>query len=827
MEGVEVEFRFDFTLRERNRLLDGSIPDELLPKSRRSKSAAAPESAEQQTSRQQTGEEDEEAEEEEEETPADGEEPPEPKLPSVRPNFVQYRGAENDTKEQRSERAVVKTDAAGYARVSVELGHFVGEYRVEAQIRNQFDQRRDVTFWLFSGAELLDQDPTRREGPVGTTIYPALRVFTCDGDQVLPVEDRTVIFSTIQNRRTPGGATLERDNRKRTNNEGTAKVNLELGERSGAYFVAADLEPTADLPAFRGIVVDYYALDWLEVSFAFLGGLALFVIGLRLLSSGLLIQMGGVIDRSTQSKNPVVGFLGGTVIGATFQSSSAFISRLVIFASGGILMTPQVVGHVLGANVGKTILPQILAFGPVSSLPVPLLIAGALLFILPTQVGSRRWGSSLVGAGTLVLGWQFLERTADLAQASPTLTGMLAAWDPGSGTSFVAVFFIDAILALLLALLLQSSNLIIVAAIAFASRGLISPQMVVSLIIGANLGSALAIFVGSVTRNREARRLAFTNVLFLVFGGSWLLVATFIPVQGKPLLLLVSEWLTPGRFFHPQPENVAHHLAVLYSLFHLTNGLLLLGLSPWFLRLSDKIIPRDPVNDSVKPYHLDPNLLDVPSLAVTQATREVVYLLEIVRKSIAESFDSFRYQDLNLADQIARREASIDTVQRDISRFLLRVSQSSLSLPIASRIQCLQATASNLARIGQQGEFLRDLAAVAAEEKAEIPEDMLRDLIELYDLLMSLFDSVLHLLEAPDRRVEENAVKLGERLARSASRIENTWIERARSLEGDQVVNGLKSQVVAILCRDVYTTLAVTARHLAHIAERMRLLASD
>ena len=143
-------------------------------------------------------------------------------------------------------------------------------------------------------------------------------------------------------------------------------------------------------------------------------------------------------------------------------------------------------------------------------------------------------------------------------------------------------------------------------------------------------------------------------------------------------------------------------------------------------------------------------------------------------------------------------------------------------------MQGLQAAIGNLVRIGEEGERLRDLALIAVEEKIEVPEEILRDLTELYDLLISQFENILSLLESPDLRIEENAVKMGERLARSAARIEGNWVQRIRpgagtGTEAATPMADVPDATLAI-CREAYSHLALVARHLGHIAERMRVL---
>src|SRR6185503_4492505 len=187
--------------------------------------------------------------------------------------------------------------------------------------------------------------------------------------------------------------------------------------------------------------------------------------------------------------------------------------------------------------------------------------------------------------------------------------------------------------------------------------------------------------------------------------------------------------------------QVGHHVAMIHTIYNLLNGLLCFALAGPLLRLVEKLVPRDPVRDDVKPYHLDPSLIEVPPLALLQASREVTYLTELCRKAIAESFDAFRYRDLKLADQTVRREESIESVHRDVSQYLLRVGENELSRRESSRLQVLQAATGSLVRIGEMGERLRDLTTRELDEELDLPEDAARDLNDIYDLVMGQFDN--------------------------------------------------------------------------------------
>lgn len=721
---------------------------------------------------------------------------------------------ENDSSNGVDE-LTVTTKEDGLATVWVKLGNFVGSYRLEAQFDNNMGLSKNVNFWLYSGVKVVPE-LLQREGPSGSKIDIGVQVKKISSDGK-PTEDNDCDVWFQSNAKNKPFWRSEN-----TEDEGSARIEITLGPRTGSHQVVAELEPKKTLAPIRGVVIDYYSLNWAQVALYALAAMVFVVVGLRLMGSGLVVALHPVLHLPTGdfTRGKMRGFLGGVMEGALFLSSSAVNSRLVHFANGGLLMAAGAAAQLLGAQLGKSILLQVLAFNLVTVAAMPLIALGAGLRIFSGRSSSKYWGSIFMGLGLVVLGWVVFLELAAIAWNSPTFTQTLQTnWDPLAGDGhFIPLFLRTVLYATLLSTVLRSSTLLVLPAAAFAGTGVISPVAFLAVLAGSAMGATLGVFIASLRRGREARRTALVSFVFQAIGAVWLSGLSWISVPGESLPLVMADNLFPGELFHSIPENVTNHLATSQTLFHLINGVLLLAILPLALRLVDRILPRDPVNDDVKPYRLDPNLAEVPSLGLAQATREAVYLVELIRKTLAESFDTFRYQDLNLAEQISRRDESIMTIQREISQYLMDLARSTLSQKEVSRLHILQAAVGNLVRLVKDGEALREQTLLSIEEKIETPEEALRDLTELYELLMAQFENVLQILENPDRRVEETAVKLGERLARSGTRIEAAWLQKATP--------GEVPTTAFLISREAYRTLANATGHLAHIAERMRVLAS-
>src|SRR5690606_5302311 len=235
----------------------------------------------------------------------------------------------------------------------------------------------------------------------------------------------------------------------------------------------------------------------------------------------------------------------------------------------------------------------------------------------------------------------------------------------------------------------------------------------------------------------------------------------------------------------------------------------------------DRLFPARPIATAIKPHRLDDRLIPLPSLALRQATREIVYLTELCQKTVAESFDAFRYGDLGLADQVVRREETIGNLQRDVARYLSLVGENPLSRRDARTLHVLQTAASVLPRIAEAAERLHDLTSRRLEEGIEGSEESDRELSEVYDLVMAQFDNVEILLGKQDPRRQENVMKTVERLAKYRSRLEallRARIEKNATEEREPVQLYLQ----ALIYYEAFDLLFRTAAHLGEISQSMR-----
>ncbi|MBN1441191.1 MAG: Na/Pi cotransporter family protein [Planctomycetes bacterium] len=743
----------------------------------------------------------------------------------------------------------VLTDSSGVACVRVRLGSQNGDWRIEAvAARSRADSKlAKEHFRLVTGVEKLSEI---KEANVGEKVPLELRIaeWVAETGELRDLDDREVYFRIVGQPSGVAEPAAISNQRDKTNKKGIrGGSSLTLGDQTGVYYVLAEVEPyreklketsagsdgAAGAPLYRedkpirGILFRFVAMDWPQVALKILGGALLFLIGVRFFGSGFLLILSArlPLEENPWTASRSLRYLGGVAAGAAFQSWSTVSSHLTSFANGGFLTAKAALMPLLGASLGATVLPQILSL-ELSFLSVPLLAVGIFLFLLPRTRGTHAWGWAGLGLGLLLASWSILGEGIGLLALSDNFRSEMFPENVDYSRydfDLVRSFFAALLVGLTGGFLLRTSNLIVVFAILLSAKGLIDPATAIPLICGGNLGAALMLFASSIFKLQEARRIGLAGLIFHASTALAIIAISLIPVRGASLFLWLVDVVTPGALIHPIPESVGQHLASAHSLYNLLGSFFFLLFPALLMRLIDRWMPPRKAAEEVKPYKLDADLIPVPSLALRQATLEVVYLTELCEKSVAEAFDSFRYADLQLSDHLLRRGETIREGQRDAVGYLVLVAENELSSHDARRVEILQSTVSGLAGIAACAERLRDLSSRRIQERIDLLEDAERDLGEVYDLVITQFDNVVTLLQKRTSRVEENTLKQIERIAIFRSRLEAQSRKRVESMESEGVARTAVF-LHSLILQEAFEQLFLIASHLSHIAGRIRML---
>jgi phosphate:Na+ symporter len=410
-----------------------------------------------------------------------------------------------------------------------------------------------------------------------------------------------------------------------------------------------------------------------------MGGVALLLWGLHMVHSGIVRAFGSDLRRLLGSalRNRFLAFLVGIVVTALLQSSTATGLMAASFVTGGTVELVPALAIMLGANVGTTLIVQVLSFDVAAVAPL-LFLVGVVAFKRGGQARTRDLGRVAIGAGLMLLSLHILLDTLAPAEEAPVVRALLAAI---TGDSILCV-----LMAAALTWAAHSSVTIVLLVMSLAFSGFITPAASLALVLGANLGSAVnPVIEGSHSSNPASRRLPLGNLLNRLVGCALVL----------PFLHPIAEAL--GRF-EPNPSRMA---ADFHTGFNLALAVVFIFPLGWMAKLLTRFLPeRAKPNDPATPLYLDETALETPPVALACAAREVLHLGDIVETMLRQTMTALVTDDRRLVAEISRMDDAVDKLDEAVKLYLTRLTRESLDERDAHRAMEIISFSINLEHIG-------------------------------------------------------------------------------------------------------------------------------
>lgn len=437
------------------------------------------------------------------------------------------------------------------------------------------------------------------------------------------------------------------------------------------------------------------------------GSVALLLWGVRMVRTGLTRAFGAALRRAIAacSRNRVTAFLGGIAITGLLQSSTATSLLVSSFAGRGLIPLSIAFAIMLGADIGTTIAAQVLSFdlGWVS----PLLIgSGVIAFLSSESDKPRHLGRVAIGLGLMLLSLKLLAAATEPLRHAPAFMALLQ----GLQDEYV----IAVVVGTLATWFVHSSLSTVLLVMSFAGSGLIEPKLALALVIGANIGGALAPYMAQSGADVAARRVPLAN----------LMTRAVVGIAMLPFLGPLVDWLWLVEASATRlPVNFHTAYNAVASLVFLP----LVDLVAWACR---RLLPDKPVaDDPGRPRHLDPNVLDSPAEALGCALRETLNLGDRVADMLRETIDVLERNDAKAVKAIEMADNAVDRLYEAIKLYLVQTSRNELGEEDGKRYVEILTFTTNLEHIGDiidknlmelAAKKIRNHYAFSAEGMAEL-----------------------------------------------------------------------------------------------------------
>ena len=416
----------------------------------------------------------------------------------------------------------------------------------------------------------------------------------------------------------------------------------------------------------------------MQVLLNLLSGVALLVWGTQLVRTGIMRAYGAEL-RGVLSKN--IGnrfhaFLAGVGVTGLLQSSTATALIATAFVGQGLIATAPALAIMLGADVGTSLVVQLLSID--LSWLSPLLIFSGVVMLLArraTQLGHV--GRIALGFGLILLALQLIVLAAQPLTRAEGVKVLFA--------SLTGDVLLDMLIAASLTLLCYSSLAVVLLIATLTSMVMISTDVAFGLVLGANLGGGILAILATLHSTPEARRVALGNFFFKLAGCALTL----------PLMHWIGGWLVAIDPV-PQRQVVNFHLA-----FNVLIACTFIGFTERFARLAERMLPSSPEQDGpARPRYLDPVALETPALAVSCAAREALRLGDMIEGMLRGTLTVLRNNDLKLAGEIHRMDDDVDELYTAIKLYLTQMNRDALEERESKRWADIISFTINLEHVG-------------------------------------------------------------------------------------------------------------------------------
>ena len=705
------------------------------------------------------------------------------------------------------------SDAGGVVRAKIKTGAKFGDQYFNV-VPEGFESA-GTTVRVVSGVKLggSGQEAFAKE-PLKKPI--SLQVFTPDGK---PAANVPVFFKITSTPAHKTGAKLSKG-KVVTDSDGVAETRLKMGDTTGTYHLVAEVAAPERGLAARGVDIKELGMNlWgaKGLILIVLGGLAIFIYGMKLMTDGLQLVAGDKMKQVLHffTKNRIAAVAAGTAVTGVIQSSSACTVMVVGFVNAGLMSLRQAIGVVFGANIGTTVTAQIISF-KLHMIALPCITIGLIVMMLSKRSSWKGVASAIMGFGMLFYGLHIMSHELKLISKFPSIINFFSQFDcrplPGSDTMPLGHVLGAVAIGTLMTVVIQSSSATIGIAMALAYGGLINFYTAVPLILGDNIGTTVTANLAALGANRRSKQAAFAHFLFNIFGTTYMIILFYVPWDGYPIYLKLIDSITPGDAFGG--ENVTRHIAMAHTMFNVFNVLIFLPFVSHIARVCEWVIPvPEHGKDSIR--LLEPHLLDTPALAIEQTIKTIRRMTKEAWKMNVEAVENVfmkRKAGNKRGAELAEREESMDQLQAEATDYLAKLTERSLTEPQAEIIPLLMHCVNDAEKIADHAENIVALAKRAKESKKQISDSAMDEVAEMWSVLKQQASHVIASLDSTDKKDVHLAIKNERVINKMADDLENNHIAR--------LGKGKCHPVPGIIFLEIVSELEKIGDGLANIAER-------
>jgi phosphate:Na+ symporter len=486
----------------------------------------------------------------------------------------------------------------------------------------------------------------------------------------------------------------------------------------------------------------------LTMAMAVIGGLGIFMLGMKYMSEGMQAVAGNSLRRmiSLVTNNPVMATGTGTAVTLLVQSSTITTVIVVGLVNAGLMQLHQAVGVILGANIGTTITGWILVL-KIGKYGLPILGAAALVYLFARKDRPRFIAMAIMGMGMVFFGLELMKDGFAPMKDMPGFVNAFAWFDASTYFGVYKAVLVGCVLTLIV----QSSSATLAITIGLAATGVIPFHTAAALVLGENIGTTITVVLASVGANTSAKRAAAAHVMFNVLGVAWItllfpwysqIIAGVIQgMHGADPMVMTLTATNAAEYATVMTAGIA----LTHSVFNIVNVMIFLPFVRPYTRLIERLIPDPRVKEVARLKRLDAPGVAAPVLGLEQSRGEVVQMGDSVLR-MTEWIRQLGFHgpwDERLIQKTFHREEILDNMQGEVVQYLTDILDA--TVPHIAAEEGRQQL-----RIAHEFESMSDrLASILRgfdrlrQKRLELSATQQRELLELHDMVAAFEKEVV------------------------------------------------------------------------------------
>ena len=521
-----------------------------------------------------------------------------------------------------------------------------------------------------------------------------------------------------------------------------------------------------------------------EIILGLMGGLGLFLYGMRLMSDSLEQAAGARMRAILEffTKTPLRGILVGTLFTAVIQSSSACTVMVVSFVNSGLMDLYQAAGVIMGANIGTTVTSQLISFN-LSALAPAIVMAGIILVMISKKVKVQRVGEVLLGFGILFMGLNTMSSSMAVLRESPQVVEIM-----GSLNGHFAALIVG----LVVTAVLQSSSATVGIVLLLANQGLLDMRICFFIILGCNIGACVSALLAGLNGKRDAKRAAMIHLLFNILGTIIMYVALTVALEPITHFIEFVSGSNPGR-----------EVANAHTLIKIVEVLILAPFIKQIVKMTGWVV-RGKEETEEEGFHLQyigEKSVYSPTTAVFDAIREMERMGHMAISNLERAMNALVTLDEQEIEQVYQVERQIDYLNHEITSYLVKVNGTTLPADDAKSIGGLFHVVNDIERIGDHAENIADAAVARLKQNIGFSESAKRELSSMLDMVIKITTYALDMFSSNNQEHMQEILDLEDHVDETERELQESHIQRLTRGECTASAGMMFSEIISGLER--------------------------